>query len=66
MKDYKNEIKRFNDLYNQFEQVNAVFTPMTPAEIELMANDLKIALDPDIVFFAEVRRQARGRFPHHA
>ncbi len=54
MKDYKNEIKRFNELYNQFEQVNAVFTPMTPAEIELMANDLKIALEPDLVFFAEV------------
>jgi GNAT superfamily N-acetyltransferase len=54
MKDFKNEIKRFNDLYNQFEQINAVFTPMTPAEIELMANDLKIAVDPDIIFFAEV------------
>jgi len=54
MKDYKNEIKRFNELYNQFEQINAVFTPMTHEEIELMANDLKIALDPDLVFFAEV------------
>ncbi len=54
MKDYNNEIKRFNELYNQFEQINAVFTPMTPAEIELMANDLKMAVDPDLVFFAEV------------
>ena len=54
IKDYRKEIDRFNVLYNQFEQINAVFTPMTPEEIELMANDLKIALDPDLVFFAEV------------
>jgi GNAT superfamily N-acetyltransferase len=54
MRDYRGEINRFNELYNQFEQVNDVFTPMTPAEIELMANSLKIALDPSIVFFAEV------------
>jgi GNAT superfamily N-acetyltransferase len=60
MRDYKNEIKRFHDLYNQFEQVNAVFTPWTPAEVKLMANDMKIALDPDIVFFAEVDGKTVG------
>jgi GNAT superfamily N-acetyltransferase len=54
MKEYRKEIDRFNVLYNQFEQINAVFTPMTPAEIELMANDLKMAVDPDLIFFAEV------------
>jgi hypothetical protein len=54
MKDFKGEIRRFNDLYNQFEQVNAVFTPMTPAELDVMAKDLKIAVDPDLIFFAEV------------
>ncbi|HUI71152.1 MAG TPA: GNAT family N-acetyltransferase [Spirochaetia bacterium] len=54
MKDFPGEIKRFNELYNQFEQVNAVFTPMTPAELQLMAKDLKIAVDPDFIFFAEV------------
>jgi len=54
MKQYKEEINRFNALYNQFEKINAVFTPMTLAEIQLMANDLKIALDPDLIFFAEV------------
>jgi GNAT superfamily N-acetyltransferase len=60
MKDFRNEINRFNALYNQFEQVNAVFTPMTPAEIELLANDLKMAVDPDIVFFAEVEGKTVG------
>ncbi len=54
MKDFKGEIKRFQGLYNEFEKVNAIYTPMTDAEIELMAHDLKIAIDPDIVFFAEV------------
>jgi GNAT superfamily N-acetyltransferase len=54
MKEYRKEIDKFNVLYNQFEQINAVFTPMTPEEIELMANDLKMAVDPDLVFFAEV------------
>ncbi len=31
MKDFKNEYDRFQELYNSYEQVNAVFTPMTPA-----------------------------------
>ncbi len=54
MKEFTKEIDRFNELYNQFEQVNAVFTPMTPEEVEAMAKDLKIAVDPTLVFFAEV------------
>jgi GNAT superfamily N-acetyltransferase len=54
MKDFKNEIARFVTLYNEFEKVNAIYTPMTAAEIELMANDLKFAIDPDMVYFAEV------------
>jgi len=60
MKDFKNEIVRFGDLYNQFEQVNAIYTPMTTEEIKLLANDMKIALDPDIVFFAEVDGKVVG------
>ncbi len=54
MKDFKNEITRFAQLYNEFEKVNAIYTPMTLPEIETMASDLKLAIDPDIVFFAEV------------
>jgi len=54
MKDFAGEIARFAKLYNEFEQVNAIYTPMTMPEIELMAKDLKFAIDPDIVFFAEV------------
>ncbi len=54
MKDFRNEIARFATLYNEFEKVNAIYTPMTLEEIELMGKDMKIAIDPDIVFFAEV------------
>ncbi|MGA2640469.1 MAG: GNAT family N-acetyltransferase [Spirochaetia bacterium] len=53
MKDFKNEYDRFVELYNSYEQVNAVFTPMTPDEMAVMAKDLKMGLDPDLVFFAE-------------
>jgi len=60
MKDFANEIKRFNELYNQFEQVNVVFTPMTPAEIDMMANDLKMVAVPEIIFFAEVEGKPVG------
>ena len=54
MKDFAAEIGRFNDLYNQFEQINAVFTPMTSAELDVIARDLKMAVDPELIFFAEV------------
>ena len=54
MKDFKGEIQRFARLYNEFEKVNAIYTPMTVLEIEALAADMKIAIDPDIVFFAEV------------
>jgi GNAT superfamily N-acetyltransferase len=54
MKNFDAEYDRFQELYNQFEQVNAVFTPMTPPEMAMAAKDLKIGVDPDLVFFAEV------------
>ncbi|MGA2478693.1 MAG: GNAT family N-acetyltransferase [Spirochaetia bacterium] len=60
MKDFKGEIKRFATLYNEFEKVNAIYTPMTLPEIELLGSDLKIAIDPDIVFFAEVDGRTVG------
>ncbi|HTO21965.1 MAG TPA: N-acetyltransferase [Spirochaetia bacterium] len=54
MKDFDNEYLRFQELYNSYEQINAVFTPMTEEEMAVMAKDLKMGLDPDLVFFAEV------------
>jgi len=60
MKDLDNEIKKFTELYNQFEKVNAIYTPFTKAEVDYMAKDLKMAIDPDIVFFAEIDGKAVG------
>ena len=66
MKDFKKEIKRFNELYNQFEQMNAVFTPMTPAEIEMMANDLKMVAGPGHRLLCRGGRQDGRRVTHPA
>jgi GNAT superfamily N-acetyltransferase len=60
MKNFDAEYARFQDLYNQYEQVNAVFTPMTPEEMKMVANDLKMALVPELVFFAEVDGKTVG------
>ena len=60
MKDFKGEYDRFQELYNSYEQINAVFTPMTPKEMAAMAKDLKMGIDPDLVFFAEVEEKIVG------
>ena len=54
LKDFNNEIMNAGIVYNEFEQVNAIFTPMTKEEFEYMGRDMRPILDPDIVFFAEV------------
>jgi len=60
MKDFKGEYDRFQDLYNAYEQINAVYTPMTPEEMAATAKDLKMGIDPDLVFFAEVEGKIVG------
>jgi GNAT superfamily N-acetyltransferase len=54
MKDYDKEVQRFAELYNHFEQVNSIYTPMTPPEVVQLAKDLKMAIDPDITLFVEI------------
>ena len=54
MKDFDNELARARVIYNDFEQVNSIYTPMTEAEFELLAEDLKRIVDPSLVFFAEI------------
>jgi len=51
MKDFKGEIERFNELYKRFEQVNAVLTPMTPAELGLMAKRPQDRCRPRLYLF---------------
>jgi hypothetical protein len=40
--------------------VNAIYTPMTKAEIEYTGKDLKLAIDPSLVLFAEVDGKTVG------
>jgi GNAT superfamily N-acetyltransferase len=54
MKDFKAEIDRARDVYNEFEKINSIYTPFTKEEFDYVGNDLKIAVDPSLVFFAEV------------
>jgi GNAT superfamily N-acetyltransferase len=60
MKDFAGEIARALELYNDFEKVNAIYTPITKAEFEYMGKDLKMAIDPSLVFFAEAEGKTVG------
>jgi GNAT superfamily N-acetyltransferase len=60
MKDYDHEVQRFAELYNHFERVNSIYTPMTPPEVIQLAKDLKPALDPDITLFVEIEGKLVG------
>ncbi len=53
MKDFENEVNKFLPVYNASWDQNLGFVPMTEAEVRQMGKDLKMAIDPDFVFFAE-------------
>jgi len=68
MKDFPAEVERARAVYNEFEKVNAIYTPFTKEEFEYLGNDIKMGIDPDIVFFAEVDGKVVGvslAFPDH-
>ncbi|PCI37273.1 MAG: N-acetyltransferase [Elusimicrobia bacterium] len=48
------ELQHIRDIYNEAWEKNWGFTPMTEAELDLMAENLKPILDPDAVHFVEV------------
>jgi len=60
LKDFDNEVKRVQEIYNEAWQGNWGFVPMTAAELTHMAKDLKQIVDPDIVYFAEVNGKTAG------
>jgi GNAT superfamily N-acetyltransferase len=60
MKDFAGELKKARSIYNEFEQVNSIYTPFTEEEFEYVGKDLKMAIDPDIVLFAEVDGKPAG------
>lgn len=60
MKDFPAEVQRARAVYNEFEKVNAIYTPFTEEEFDYLGKDLKMGIDPDIVFFAEVDGKTVG------
>lgn len=53
MKHFDRELENFLPIYNASWDRNMGFVPMTEAELRQMGKDLKMAVDPDFVFFAE-------------
>lgn len=52
-KHFKREIDVFLEIYNQAWEKNWGFVPMTPAEVEHMAKELKPIVDPGFIQIAE-------------
>ena len=53
MKELKDEVRRVQEVYNAAWSRNWGFVPMTQAEFEHMAKELRPVVDPGIVFLAE-------------
>lgn len=60
MKNYAQEIERAEHVYNLAWEKNWGFVPMTDAEIEKTAIDLKQILDSDLAILAEIDGQPVG------
>ncbi|MGA0556023.1 hypothetical protein ACO2Q8_05185 [Larkinella sp. VNQ87] len=53
LKDFKNEVPRIREVYNRAWDKNLGFVPMTDAEFDYLAKDLKMILDPNFCLVAE-------------
>lgn len=60
MEELEKEILRFKEVYESAWERNWGFVPMTQAEIDHMAKELRKILDPDLVFFAEIDEKVVG------
>lgn len=52
-RDFRGEVERFKSIYNSAWEENWGFVPMTDAEIDVMAEGLRMVLDPRLIQFAE-------------
>jgi len=59
-KDFSNELVKFKYVYNKAWAPNWGFVPMTDAEIDHMAADLKPLVDPNLVLFVEKEGETVG------
>lgn len=60
MKDFTNEVKRIKQIYNSAWSKNWGFIPMTDEEFDHLAKNLKLIVDPNLVFIAEVEGKLAG------
>lgn len=60
LKDWDNEIARIKKIYNSAWERNWGFVPMTDEEIDHLAENLKLILDPELVFIVETGGEAVG------
>lgn len=60
MKNFDQEVDKFLPIYNASWDKNLGFVPMTEAEVRQMGKDLKMAIDPDFIYFAEKDGKAIG------
>ncbi len=60
MKHFDQEVERVKRIYNQSWARNWGFVPMTDAEFEQMGEELRLVLDPDMTFVAEIDGQPIG------
>lgn len=60
MKRYREEIETVKKIYNEAWEKNWGFVPMTDAEVDRLADDLKPVLIPDFVVFAEMKGKVIG------
>ena len=57
MKDFRAEVDRIVDIYNEAWSHNWGFLPITEAEADAMAHNLKLVIDPGLMRFATVNRE---------
>jgi len=60
MNRFTEEVEIVRRLYNSAWEKNWGFLPLTDAEIDDLARDLKPVIDPELVYFAEVEDQPVG------
>ncbi|GAB3902288.1 GNAT family N-acetyltransferase [Larkinella knui] len=53
LSDFKNEVPKIREVYNTAWDKNLGFVPMTDAEFDYLAKDLKLILDPNFCLVAE-------------
>ncbi|RMG59723.1 MAG: N-acetyltransferase, partial [Deltaproteobacteria bacterium] len=62
MRNFRRELEMVKAVYNSAWERNWGFVPMTDAELEYMAKNLKPLIDPEMALFAFVRDEPAGFF----